>query len=38
MKKQFATIKGVWEYCNPSTTKQPPTIDDEPSDKDSDST
>jgi hypothetical protein len=38
MKKQFATIKGVWEYCDPSTTKQPPTIDDEPSDKDSDST
>jgi hypothetical protein len=38
MKKQFATIKGVWEYCDPSTTKQPPTVDDEPSDKDSDST
>jgi hypothetical protein len=38
MKKQFATIKGVWEYCDPSTTKQPPIIDDEPSDNDSDST
>jgi hypothetical protein len=38
MKKQFATIKGVWEYCDPSTTKQPPTINDEPSDNDSDST
>jgi hypothetical protein len=23
MKKQFATVKGVWEYCDPSTTKQP---------------
>jgi hypothetical protein len=38
MKKQFATIKGVWEYCDPSTTKQPPIIDDELSDNDSDST
>jgi hypothetical protein len=37
MKKQFATVKGVWEYCDPSTTKQPPTVDAEPSDEDSDS-
>jgi hypothetical protein len=37
MKKQYATVKGVWEYCDPSTTKQPPTVDDEPSDDDSDS-
>jgi hypothetical protein len=35
MKKQFATVKGVWEYCNPSTTKQPLTVDDEPLDTDS---
>jgi hypothetical protein len=35
MKKQFATVKGVWEYCNPSTTRQPPTVDDEPLDTDS---
>ena len=35
MKKQFATVKGVWEYCDPSTTKQPPTVDDEPLDTDS---
>jgi hypothetical protein len=35
MKKQFATVKGVWEYCEPSTTKQPPTVDDEPLDTDS---
>lgn len=35
MKKQFATVKGVWEYCDPSTTTQPPTIDREPSDDDS---
>ncbi|KAF2820915.1 hypothetical protein CC86DRAFT_427964 [Ophiobolus disseminans] len=33
MKKQFATVKGVWDYCNPLTEKQPPTIDDEPSDE-----
>jgi hypothetical protein len=37
MKKQFATVKGVWEYCDPSTTKQPPSIDDEPLDTASDS-
>jgi hypothetical protein len=37
MKKQYATVKGVWEYCDPSTTKQPPSVDDEPSDDDSDS-
>jgi hypothetical protein len=37
MKKQFATVKGVWEYCDPETEKQPPTIDNEPSDNDSDS-
>jgi hypothetical protein len=35
MKKQFATVKGVWEYCDPSTTKQPLSIDDEPLDTDS---
>jgi hypothetical protein len=35
MKKQFATVKGVWEYCDPSTTKQPPTVDEEPLDSDS---
>ncbi|KAK1911220.1 hypothetical protein P3342_011822 [Pyrenophora teres f. teres] len=35
LKKQFATVKGVWEYCDPSTTKQPPSIDDEPLDTDS---
>ncbi|KAL7771407.1 hypothetical protein CFE70_001350 [Pyrenophora teres f. teres 0-1] len=35
MKKQFATVKGVWEYCDPSTAKQPPTVDNEPSDTDS---
>jgi hypothetical protein len=35
MKKQFATVKGVWEYCDPSTAKQPPTVDDEPLDTDS---
>jgi hypothetical protein len=35
MKKQFATANGVWEYCDPSTTKQPPTVDDEPLDTDS---
>jgi hypothetical protein len=35
MKKQFATVKGVWEYCDPSTTKEPPKVDDEPSDTDS---
>ncbi|KAF2825442.1 hypothetical protein CC86DRAFT_371106, partial [Ophiobolus disseminans] len=33
MKKQYATVKGVWEYCNPSTTKAPPIIDNEPSDE-----
>ncbi|KAK1912655.1 hypothetical protein P3342_004591 [Pyrenophora teres f. teres] len=33
--KQFATVKGVWEYCDPSTAKQPPTVDNEPSDTDS---
>jgi hypothetical protein len=37
MKKQYATVKGVWEYCDPSTTKQPPTVDAEPSDDDLDS-
>jgi hypothetical protein len=36
MKKQFATVKGVWEYCDPSTTMQPPTVDEEPLDSDSD--
>jgi hypothetical protein len=36
MKKQFATIKGVWEYCDPSTTTQPPVLDNMPSDNDSD--
>jgi hypothetical protein len=35
LKKQFATVKGVWEYCDPSTTKQPPTVDEEPLDSDS---
>jgi hypothetical protein len=35
MKKQFATVKGVWEYCDPSTTKKPLTVDDEPLDDDS---
>jgi hypothetical protein len=35
MEKQFATIKGVWEYCDSSTTKQPPTVDNEPLDTDS---
>jgi hypothetical protein len=35
MKKHFATVKGVWEYCDPSTNKQPPSIDEEPSDSDS---
>ncbi|KAF2822398.1 hypothetical protein CC86DRAFT_372922 [Ophiobolus disseminans] len=33
MKKQYATVKSVWEYCDPSTTTAPPTIDDEPSDE-----
>ncbi|KAF2819121.1 hypothetical protein CC86DRAFT_335874, partial [Ophiobolus disseminans] len=33
MKKQYATVKGVWEYCDPSTATAPPTIDDEPSDE-----
>jgi hypothetical protein len=37
MKKQFATVKGVWEYCNPSTMRRPPTVDDEPLDTDSES-
>jgi hypothetical protein len=37
MKKQFATVKGVWKYCNPSTTRQPPTVDDEPLDTNSES-
>jgi hypothetical protein len=37
MEKQYATVKGVWEYCDPSTTKQPPTVDAEPSDDDLDS-
>jgi uncharacterized protein (DUF885 family) len=37
MKKQYATIKGVWEYCNPSTTNQPPTVDDELLDTNSES-
>jgi hypothetical protein len=32
MKKQFATVKGVWEYCNPFTNKQPSSVDEEPSD------
>jgi hypothetical protein len=35
LKKQFATVKGVWEYCDPSTTKQPSTVDEEPLDSDS---
>jgi hypothetical protein len=35
MKKQFATVKGVREYCDPSTTKQPLTVDHEPLDTDS---
>jgi hypothetical protein len=35
LKKQFATVKGVWEYCDPSATKQPPTVNDEPLDTDS---
>jgi hypothetical protein len=35
MKKQYATVKGVWEYCNPSTSKQPPTVDSEPLDTNS---
>jgi hypothetical protein len=35
MKKQFATVKGVWEYCDPSTMKQPLTVDNEPLDTDS---
>ncbi|EFQ91358.1 hypothetical protein PTT_11805 [Pyrenophora teres f. teres 0-1] len=37
LKKEFATVKGVWEYCDPSTNKLPPTVDDEPSDTASDS-
>jgi hypothetical protein len=36
MKKQFATVKSVWEYCDPSTTQQPPVLDALPSDNDSD--
>lgn len=36
MKEQYATIKGVWEYCDLSTTKQPPTIDPELADDASD--
>jgi hypothetical protein len=36
MKKQFATVKGVWEYCDPSTTQQPPVLDALPLDNDSD--
>jgi hypothetical protein len=35
LKKQFATVKGVWEYCDPSTTKQPRKVDDKPLDTDS---
>ncbi|KAI1669683.1 hypothetical protein L13192_07142 [Pyrenophora tritici-repentis] len=35
LKKQFATVKGVWEYCDPSTTKQPLSIDDKPLDTNS---
>lgn len=35
MKKQFATVKGVWEYCDPASTKQPPTLDAHPSDEES---
>ena len=37
MKKQFATVKGVQEYCDPSTNKPPPTVDEKPSDSASDS-
>jgi hypothetical protein len=34
IKKQFATVKGVWDYCYPSTNKQPLSIDEEPLDSD----
>jgi len=33
MKKQFATVKGVWKYCDPLTTDKPPEIDNKPSDE-----
>jgi hypothetical protein len=36
MKKQFATVKGVWEYCDPSTTQQSLVLDAWPLDNDSD--
>jgi len=32
-KKQFATVKGVWKYCDPLTTDKPPEIDSEPPDE-----
>ena len=35
MKKNYAIVKGVWEYCDPSTTKEPPTLDEEPLETDS---
>ncbi|KAF1937226.1 hypothetical protein EJ02DRAFT_447604 [Clathrospora elynae] len=30
----MSALRGVWEYCDPSTTKQPPSIDNEPADTD----
>ena len=35
MKKRYTAIEGVWEYCDPSTAKEPPTVDEEPRDTDS---
>jgi len=33
IKKQFATIKGVWKYCDPLTTDKSLEINSKPSDK-----
>jgi hypothetical protein len=38
MTRRFATVKGVWEYCDPSNTKPLPTIDSAPQDTDSEAT